>query len=150
MTHISPIIQKLRGESMTEDAVFLVGFRKQFSLSVLLNNLIISINLSYTHTLKKKSKQKKLTVIYSEFCLCTHDCLLTTCNWTFPSNRAAAQSQFRHILATVPKYSVSFTRSTPETHMYTLKCKESYRYKSEYFLFFSNVNSYCSSLTTIS
>ncbi len=49
-THVRPIIQKLRGESMTEDAVFLIGFWKQFCLSVLLNSLLISINLSYKHT----------------------------------------------------------------------------------------------------
>lgn len=46
MTHISPVIEKLGGERMTQDAVFLIGFWKKFCLSVLLNNLLISIDLS--------------------------------------------------------------------------------------------------------
>lgn len=59
-THVRPIIQKLRGESMTEDAVFLIGFWKQFCLSILLNNLLISINLSYKHTHKLKQRVEKV------------------------------------------------------------------------------------------
>lgn len=59
MTHVRPVIQKLRGESMAEDAVFLVRFWKQFRLSVLLNNLLISVNLSYKTAHKLKQRVEK-------------------------------------------------------------------------------------------
>lgn len=67
MTHISPIIEKLGGERMTQDAVFLIGFWKKFRLSVLLNNLLISIDLTYIHihtAIRKGKSIKKCCHLY--------------------------------------------------------------------------------------